>query len=344
MEEAHPIPQNVTSFQFKLVGDMTLKQFIYLASGAGLAYLTFVTWAVAIPFLAWPIIIISSLLGIAFAFLPLYDRPLDHWVKAFFRAVFSPTKRVWKKGTKTYKEDPTFFKRWSLYVASYTQPLENKVILPVVAAASAGQTPSPTIPVFTPAQPLPSPEQLSKTVSLAKEAQTIQLKIVEKERELEALKQGSQSAANPQLYTQQANQLIAQLNSLVSQSSQLKAQLDQINKKAAEKPTVLTPIVTPLQTRPKPISIRLTSTPNVINGVVFDQSGNYLEGVVVVIYDKEGLPVRALKTNKLGQFTGSTPLPNGVYKIEVEKESFHFDVLQTELKGGVLPALTVAAK
>jgi len=65
---------------------------------------------------------------------------------------------------------------------------------------------------------------------------------------------------------------------------------------------------------------------------------------VVVIYDKEGLPVRALKTNKLGQFTGSTPLPNGTYTIELEKDSFNFDVLQIELTGPVLPPLQIVAK
>ncbi|EKD47460.1 MAG: hypothetical protein ACD_66C00049G0001, partial [uncultured bacterium] len=27
--EQHPVPQNVTGFQFKLIGDITLKQFAY---------------------------------------------------------------------------------------------------------------------------------------------------------------------------------------------------------------------------------------------------------------------------------------------------------------------------
>ena len=65
---------------------------------------------------------------------------------------------------------------------------------------------------------------------------------------------------------------------------------------------------------------------------------------MAVIYDKEGLPVRALKTNKLGQFTGSTPLPNGVYTLELEKDNFTFDVLQIELTGQVLPPLLITAK
>ena len=65
---------------------------------------------------------------------------------------------------------------------------------------------------------------------------------------------------------------------------------------------------------------------------------------MAVIYDKEGLPVRALKTNKLGQFSGSTPLPNGTYTLELEKDGFTFDVLQIELGGEVVPPLPIMSK
>src|SRR5438045_3308890 len=39
--ENHPIPQDVTGFQFKLIGEMTVKQFAYLAGGVVLAWVTF---------------------------------------------------------------------------------------------------------------------------------------------------------------------------------------------------------------------------------------------------------------------------------------------------------------
>jgi len=37
--EQHPIPQNITGYQFRLVGDMTLKQFAMLAGGIIVALL-----------------------------------------------------------------------------------------------------------------------------------------------------------------------------------------------------------------------------------------------------------------------------------------------------------------
>ena len=45
--EQHPVPQNVTTFQFRLIGDMTIKQFGYLAGGAIVA---FISYKLPLPF------------------------------------------------------------------------------------------------------------------------------------------------------------------------------------------------------------------------------------------------------------------------------------------------------
>ena len=346
MYEAHPIPQNVTSFEFKLVGDMTLKQFLYLATGAGVAYLTFILFAASAPLIAWPIIVVSAGLGLAFAFLPLADRPLDHWVKAYFKAVYSPTKRIWKKNGQPYSSQPMFLQRLNLYLQKelYTtsQPVQ-----PVVALANL---PQPNLHPIVPnlnqePEPLPTRQELEQTVTLAKQAQSLQVKIIETERQLGALKMSaSQPGVNPQAYTQQISQVLGHLQSLISQASEVRKKLDSLDQKPTlpAKPVSRVTVVTSHKSTISQIS--LTSTPNVINCIITDNTGNYLDGVVVVIYDKEGLPVRALKTNKLGQFTGSTPLPNGTYTIELEKEGLVFDRLQLELNGVVLPPLQVAAK
>src|SRR3989338_4380812 len=47
--DAHPVPQDVNSFQFRLIGDMTIKQFTYLASGLGIAYMLYVFIAASSP-------------------------------------------------------------------------------------------------------------------------------------------------------------------------------------------------------------------------------------------------------------------------------------------------------
>ena len=39
----HAIPQNIMDVEFKLVGDLTLRQFIYVAAGLAIAYISFVS-------------------------------------------------------------------------------------------------------------------------------------------------------------------------------------------------------------------------------------------------------------------------------------------------------------
>src|SRR4030042_653047 len=101
--EQHPIPQNISSYQFRLVGDMTLKQFFQLAGGivVGLIFYS----SPLLPIIKWPFTILSALLGVLLAFVPLEERPLERWIFAFFRAIYAPTEFFWKKTV----DRPKFF-------------------------------------------------------------------------------------------------------------------------------------------------------------------------------------------------------------------------------------------
>lgn len=355
--EAHPVPQNVTSFEFRLIGDMTLKQFVYLAAGAGTAYLFFVFLAVPAPFLAWPVIVISTFLGVAFAFIPIAGRPLDHWTSAFLKVIYSPTKRIWVKGGKNYTSEVLFPQRLNLFLANYGLAQGASLDFQQLSAARAPipYTPPPTPTVAIEFQPqinqttpqkkeeLPSSQELEQTVELAKEAQALQVKILESQRELGRIKQDSKHpGADMQTTTKEFTNVFKNLQTLVGEAEHIKKELATVT----QEPEPLAPVKVQVVTPPKQKQTRLTLTtfPNVINGIIVDSQNNYLEGVVVVIHDKDGLPVRALKTNKLGQFTGSTPLLNGTYTIELEKENLSFDILQIQLEGKVLPPLNISAK
>src|SRR3989344_617992 len=87
--EQHPVPQNISSYEFRLVGDMTLKQFLQLAGGIVLAFIFF---RLPIPvILKYPLVFVSAVTGAAMAFLPISGRPFTAWLTAFIRAVYSPT-------------------------------------------------------------------------------------------------------------------------------------------------------------------------------------------------------------------------------------------------------------
>ncbi|KKU90418.1 MAG: hypothetical protein UY21_C0023G0003 [Microgenomates group bacterium GW2011_GWA1_48_10] len=87
--------------------------------------------------------------------------------------------------------------------------------------------------------------------------------------------------------------------------------------------------------------IPLTDTPNVLSGLVTDEKGSPIESAVLVVRDANGIPVRALKTNKLGQFLSATPLSSGTYTIEAESDIASFKHLSVNLTGQILPPVGI---
>lgn len=385
--EPHPIPQNVTTFEFHLVGDMTLKQFGYLGAGLGIAYLLYATMFFPIPVLAIPLILISVLLGVAFAFIPIYDRPFDHWVGAFFKAVYSPTKGSFRvKANQKQKIDPNdpFLKnRLQLYLSSAGLPTTWEKAAPTPALTTATGIPSKEIKetqkeavmaeniltktistIQAQAQPetaakVPTQQELTNLVEMAKQAQILQGKISDTEKLIKQMTATTKESEAAQVQStlkallQQTEELY-QKTSGMTQATHAAPQpqapvlpLPQITPPPQVVPSA--PAVAPKVTVVQPLAqketlVILTSTPNVINGIVRDEVANFIENVIVIIHDKDGLPVRALKTNKLGQFAGATPLPLGIYTITLEKEGYIFQTLQITLDNSVLAPLQITAK
>lgn len=91
----HPIPQDVTGFQFKLIGNMTVKQFAYLATGAVLAWI-FLQLPISI-FIKFPISFVFAILGVGLAFVPVSGRPMDLMIGNFIKALIRPTQFIYEK-------------------------------------------------------------------------------------------------------------------------------------------------------------------------------------------------------------------------------------------------------
>lgn len=91
----HPIPQNVLGVEFKLVGELTLRQFLYVGGAVLLAYLIY---NANLPVIfSYPLSFLIALLGLAAAFLPIQNQSFDQWLIHFFAALTTPTQRVWRK-------------------------------------------------------------------------------------------------------------------------------------------------------------------------------------------------------------------------------------------------------
>jgi len=94
--EQHPIPQQISSYEFKLVGDMTLKQFLKAAAGIVLAIMINSTKLVV--FVKWPLMLLFGGSGLLLAFVPFEDRPLETWIVSFLKRIYSPTIFIYKRG------------------------------------------------------------------------------------------------------------------------------------------------------------------------------------------------------------------------------------------------------
>lgn len=90
----HAVPQNIMDVEFKLIGDLTMRQFIYLLVFGLIAYLIYIS---VFGLFKWPLVTIFILLGLGLAFVPIQERGMDEWFVNFFRSVYSPTQMVWQK-------------------------------------------------------------------------------------------------------------------------------------------------------------------------------------------------------------------------------------------------------
>lgn len=93
--EPHPIPRQITTFEFKLIGIMTVKQFLYIVLFGGFGILLFLV--IRIPYIRVAIGLITASIGVAFAFVRHNERPLDVWIKNIFLRLTTPSQYFYKK-------------------------------------------------------------------------------------------------------------------------------------------------------------------------------------------------------------------------------------------------------
>lgn len=330
--ETHPIPQNISSYQFRLVGDMTLKQFFQIAGGALISLLFYSTNLHAL--IKWPLILFFAMLGVALAFLPFQERPLEIWILAFFKSVYTPTIFTWSRSIK----------KTSYYQDEAAAPKEN-VVYPggeiklqeyLSNTAAAGEKPARSLEIneasflsrlaglFSlyqkPATPLPS---AATPITSAPE---IQKTVLIPQTPIPTIQRQQNSTRLVVEETGQKTNTVSTFS--VSPSSGSKSSGDLT---AAEFSAEAAPPGPP-------------TTPNTIVGQVLSTQGKIIEGAILEVKDVAGRPLRALKSNKLGHFIVVTPLQNGKYEIITEKDNYEFKAVTFEAIGGIIPPIAIQGK
>lgn len=408
--EQHPLPQNITGFQFRLIGSMTLKQFGYLAGGSLLAYLSFFLFSF-LGIFKWVVTFFFAFSGIAFAFLPIQDRPLDRWLICFLKSLILPPQFVWRKIPQVPEILSTSFGPQKLspqkilpqfsesrvkldnYLArlpqkphelldsfekNYLQMISTLAVLPQPPSPLSspktslpGRAPfifpriteitveeeklqeerksaPPSPPPSPPSQPPPQ-EQEAEIKRLNAELENLRRQRPSPQATISEIKSYREKLANLERQLARAEQekeiLTTKMLKLAQQLEE-KGQAKVFPQKVLEKKEEDGVRIIPPQLAKGVGLTNLSYLPNIISGIIQDQEGKFLPNMIVEVKDKKGLPVRAFKTNSLGQFFAATPLASGIYTLELEdpQNNYRFDIIEVKLTGEVAPPILVYAK
>ncbi len=141
----------------------------------------------------------------------------------------------------------------------------------------------------------------------------------------------------------------SQKQDLENQILELRRKLDQQNQKVFT-PTTATaaPQTQSVRKIPKILGKAtglpfVSDVPNLIMGIIKDPRGNPIANILVEVKDSSANPVRAFKTNVLGQFASATPLGNGTYTMSFEdtKNLNKFDSIEIKATGEVFMPIEV---
>jgi len=411
--DQHPIPQDVTGFQFKLIGTMTVKQFGYVACGVVSAVVLYYLPLHSALGILLKVFLIPTFgaSGAIIAFVPIDGRPIDVMTSNFIKALFSPNQYVYhREGRKLSFTTITVAKAPSAQKAQQTATIaqnqthhsshqldekeeklralllnsrgrtENDIdkketaflkALTIPSAPASSPSPLPKPAPFAAVKPPSQPHIISATPQpkiaplpmATKAPNDKENELEKKESELEqALSQAKQedlSSKTPAIHTaaqQKITTLTNQIQEVHAQKEQLEKELSVLQTQLASQKNTPTPIV-PQKPVQDPQHVRaipqgssqkiglphVSDSPNVVLGIVKDSRGNILPNILVEVKDKDGNPVRAFKTNQLGQFASATPLSPGTYTLELEdpKKQHQFDVIQVTANNQILLPIEV---
>ena len=95
----YKVPQKI-DLEDKVIGPLTIKQFIWLLAGGMIGYVAFTTFQ---GLLGWFLIFVVVILTLAFAFVKVEEQPFSYLVTNILSFFLSPKIRLWNKGTKIEK-------------------------------------------------------------------------------------------------------------------------------------------------------------------------------------------------------------------------------------------------
>ncbi|RLC34840.1 hypothetical protein DRH14_02100 [Candidatus Shapirobacteria bacterium] len=306
--EQHPIPQQISSYEFKLVGNMTLKQFA--KAGGGIIVAVLINSSKLLFFVKYPLMAIFGLGGIALAFVPFEDRPLETWLMAFIRSIYSPTIYIWKKVRD---------KNWlDLDIKSFSEG-EHKGKESLKVETKDGNMVEEFI------VSLPKIGNREKDIELSSADYKVEKKVIDEEIGLKE----EEKIKDVEKKEEEEIEKIEEKKEIKKVSLDLK----KADKLEATGKAVFGGV-------PMPVT---PTMPNVLSGMVMGKNGKIIEEAIVEVQDDKGNSVRVFRTNSLGQFKSANQLASGKYLVITEKDGYKFNRVNVELKGEILEPIRIEA-
>lgn len=312
--ENHPIPQDVTGFKFRLIGSITVKQFLYLL-GAGIIALLF--YFFPIPFLIkLPFMLLAGGIGLSLAFVPIDGRPMDKMIFNFLRALPAENQYLYKKQGV---EMPYF---------AFTPPV-HAAAATVSSHDSAAVQKARLFNQMSQSYFKPDPEEQEKMASIntmfsegkpvgqgftnrvikADEALPVAPSAVAKPSAEEP------SMAQPHIPTSQPVTPVATPPKVEITAPVVPA----TNPTPQAAPQITAqPVAAPIPAVQPPTPSHGIDMANIIQGAVKDPRGKLVPHVIVEVLDEHNVPLRTFRTDQNGFFRAATPLPNGTYTLHME--------------------------
>lgn len=360
--KTHAVPHEIMAVEFKLFGNfMSLREFIFIAVGLAMAYFFYLLMNSHIlpAILAIPAMLIFGLGGTLIGILPIDERPLDKWIMNYLSAIRQPTQRVWQKpgySPQTVQSDvfttkdhlvsspssrkTTIFAAGSAVqkrgvdTASLTAEKNEETDLAQIEqhlTALEKTTPVPVVPVLSPTHIAQTVKPISPTVGHVS-FQTTPAPQTATPSDTITPAHPATAPTPPQASVPDPEDIPEQprppepphQEAYIPAGSTKVINIDDNNIKS------YTTSITSLE-----------SNPNTINIVVKDSNGLILPGVVCVIKNAHGDPVRAAISNILGQILNNIPLKNGVYKVNLNKQGYVFPEITRSLRGDTYPPIEI---
>ncbi len=313
--QQHPVPQDISNYKFRLIGDMTIKQFASLGISI---VLSVIIYSAPLPFFfKYPLSFVFLLLGVGMAFVPVQGRTLDVWIVAFIKSIYSPTQYIWKHGQEDSSSNILNTNSSTTQNLQSTNSIPNTPVVEITAPSAEDPQPNPTTE-----QTEPIPASTNNNFSLDTQSN---VPLVEASP---PVAEGNERDLKPQIITEpQPNLSTSQINQTPTSTA------EQSEPKLEPQPA------SPASSLPIPST---PSTPNTLVGLTLTPDGKTLDGVMVEIKN-QNLTLRATKSNKLGQFLFVRPLENGLYQILAEKDDYKFETYSIELNGEIMNPLKIQA-